>query len=100
MNSVFEIEKTLVASSAHITREDMATMVTLFPELSGNCRLIEYEYGVIVHILEGFDLSELGGLGLSDGILSLLIFTVSNGCIKLKIDCDGPKYDGFKSYEW
>ena len=53
-----------------------------------------------IKLLSDFDLTKIGGLPLSDGLMELFIFCVSLGCSSLKLDVDGPTYDGFKKYDW
>ena len=102
--SNFEIEKTLVASTFHTSYDDIAFFESIAEydqhSLSYPFWVENYEYGVSIKLLSDFELSKVGGLPLSDGLMELFIFCVSLGCSNLKLDIDGPTYDGFKKYDW
>lgn len=102
--SDFEIEKTLVASTFHVSYEDMTFLKSIVDydqySLSYPFWITEYEYGVSVKLLSDFDLAKIGDMNFSDGFLELIIFCVSLDCNCLKLDCDGPIYEGFKKYDW
>ena len=102
--SNFEIEKTLVASTFHASYTDVTFFESIanYDQYSLNYPfwVEDCEYGVSIKLLSDFDLTKIGGLPLSDGLMELFIFCVSVGCSSLKLDVDGPTYDGFKKYDW
>jgi len=102
--SEFEIQKTLVASTFHTSYDDMTLLETLAecntsPE-SVPFWVESYEFGILISLFGNFEFGKIGELPLSDGFLELLIFCVSLDCSALKLDIDGPTYDGFKKYDW
>jgi len=97
----FEIERTIVFSTAHVTEKDME-------QLEHNKTLplsvYDYEYGAIVYVPE--DKEDLDGyIAASDKCLSKAFFNLlriaQEAKVKfLKLDCDGVKYDSLEAYEW
>jgi hypothetical protein len=95
--SSFEVEKTLVSSTRHISYTDIDKIKD---DCTPGLMVSEYDYGLVIHFDSEFELSDLGGLDLSDGLLCLCVFTLSNGCANLKLDQDGPIYEEFPNYDW
>lgn len=93
--SKFEIEKTFVASSAHICLDDI--------EALSKCRdtfiVNEYDYGWTVYLHDNI-IEDLEKSGASEGMKMLVLFSMFNDCKYLKIDSDGLVYEGFEKYEW
>lgn len=102
--SNFEIEKTLVSSTFHVSYDDYLKINEMIKynqiHLDSPFWVEENEYGVIICFLNHFDLAQWPSNIFSEGLMDLIIFTYSLGCKKLRLDCDGPIYDGFKRYEW
>ena len=99
--SSFEIEKRLIASTAHVDQNDMSYLL----ERAYNGRLTELyfsesNWGWTIRLPGEFRLSDIGHLKVSDGLRDLIIFTISLDCVELVLDQDGPVYEGFKTYEW
>ena len=93
--SKFEIEKTLIASSAHILPDD----IEAFRVYNDIFIVDEYDYGWTVYLHDSI-IDDLGKVRVSEGIRMLILFSVFNGCKYLKVDSDGPTYKGFEEYEW
>ena len=93
--SKFEIEKTLVASSAHILPDD----IEAFHVYNDIFIVDEYDYGWIISIHDRI-VDDLEGVRISEGMKMLILFSVFNDCKYLKIDQDGLIYEGFEQYEW
>ena len=102
--SNFEIEKTLVSSTFHVSCDDVTKLSDIIKydqnKLSFPFWVEEYEYGVIISFSDYFSLAKWPSNIFSEGLMNLVIFTYSLGCTKLRLDCDGPIYDGFKKYDW
>ena len=102
--SNFEIEKPLVSSTFHVSYDDVIKLNEMIKcdqnKLSYPFWAEEYEYGIVVSFSNYFDLAQWPSNIFSEGLMNLVIFTYSLGCNKLRLDCDGPIYDGFKKYDW
>ena len=90
----FEIEKTFVASTAHIEEDDIGLL-----HLDDAGRLNEYEYGLLVYIGDDEAMNTFSA-NYSEGLKLLVLFAISLNCKYLKLDSDGPIYDKFPEYEW
>ncbi len=97
MDSSFEIFKTMVASTAHCEEYDFDAIRT-FPDIFSYG---EDDYGMSIYLgSEDFILGEVAQLRISEGLKMLLLFAISNDCLWLKLDSDGPVYDKFPKYDW
>ena len=97
MSDSFEIYKTMVASTAHCEPYDFDAFRS-FPDIF-SCE--DHGYGMSVYLgSEDPILSDLSQVRISEGIKMLVLFAISNGCLWLKIDADGPIYERFPTYDW
>lgn len=96
--SDFEIEKTLVASTSHILPDDF-DILSRENDIEHTFIMYEYEYGCKLYLHDSI-INNLGSLKVSEGIKELVLFAVFRDCAYLKLDSDGPIYEGFKKYEW
>ena len=98
MNNSFEIFKTMVASTAHCEQYDFDALRS-FPDIF-SCE--DHGYGMSVYL--GSDdsviLSDLAQVRISEGLKMLVLFAISNDCLWLKLDSDGPIYEEFPTYDW
>ena len=87
----------MVASTAHCEQYDFDA-IRAFPDI------FSYEkddYGMSIYLgSEDFILGEIAQLRISEGLKMLLLFAISNDCLWLKLDSDGPVYDKFPQYDW
>ena len=99
--SSFEIEKSLIASTAHVSQDDMSYLrERAYDGQLTELYFSEFDWGWKVRLPGEFQLSDIGHLKISDGLRDLIIFTISLDCVELVLDQDGPVYEGFKAYEW
>lgn len=99
--SNFEIEKSLIASTAHVSQDDMSYLrERAYDGQLTELYFSEFDWGWKVRLPGEFQLSDIGHLKISDGLRDLIIFTISLDCVELVLDQDGPVYDNFKTYEW
>ena len=96
--SDFEIEKTLVASTSHVLPDDF-DILDRANDIEHTFTVNEYEYGWRLYLHDGI-INNLGSLKISEGINELVLFAVFGDCAYLKLDSDGPIYEGFSAYEW
>ena len=98
----FEIIKTFVASSAHVSFNDLGLL-----DQSGIITEA-YEYGTRIflanqgeHTCEGDSVIDLVSKHpVSDGLRLVVLFSVASNCTRLELDQDGPIYEEFPKYEW
>ena len=87
----------MVASTAHCEEYDFAA-INSFPEIF-SCE--DHGYGMSIYLgSDDFILDEASNVRISEGLKMLILFAVSNDCLWLKLDSDGPVYDNFPCYEW
>jgi len=91
----FELYRTMVASSCHVTQEDFRAL-EYFPEIFSSH---DHYYGTRIYLGDDL-LHEVCNVNISEGLRMLILFAVSHNCRYLEIDSDGPKYDGFPEYDW
>ena len=103
----FEIYKTLVASTMHVTPEDFDLLrgwgnVSLTAFGTKDFVYHEQEYGIRVFVKFDEITDRIGKYSFSEGFKALIIFAISNDCRYLELDADGYEYDGFPLYsdEW
>jgi hypothetical protein len=95
MSDGFEIYKTMVASTCHVTQDDFKAL-EYFPEIFS---IHDHYYGTRILLSEDL-LDEISSVTISEGLRMLILFAISNGCRYLELDADGPNYDRFPHYEW
>ena len=91
----FETYKTMVASTCHVTKEDLETLEMETDIFS----TVDHYYGTRVFLGEDL-LQEMGQVSVSEGLEMLILFAMSNGCLYLELDSDGPDYEKFPRYDW
>ncbi len=98
----FEIEKYLVASTGHITQDDMEKLDEEADCDSGASLLARVsEYGVCVFVGTEEDMAKKAEKrGFGKGLQNMLTLARKNGCTFLKLDQDGPTIEGHKTYDW
>lgn len=85
------IEKTFVASTAHITREDNDILCNLS---------LNYEGGLLITIDEDFYMRDLKETELSETFKNLYFLAKSMGCDKLRLDRDQVVYKNLPTFNW
>ena len=100
----YEIHKTLVASTAHITGEDNDQLIhDTDTNLTANLIVYRYgDYGYIIFIpeIEEPDTKEAIAEVYSESFRKLMDITREQECIYLRVDYDGPIYGNLPTYEW
>tara|TARA_A200000159_G_C7326717_1_gene341302 strand:- start:1729 stop:2022 length:294 start_codon:yes stop_codon:yes gene_type:complete len=97
MSNSFEIYKTMVASTAHCEQYDFDAF-RVYPDIF-SCE--DHGYGMSIYLgAEHSILSDLSLIRISEGLKMLVLFAVSNDCLWLKLDQDGPIYKKFPVYDW
>lgn len=84
-----EIEKTLVVSTAHLTKEEADILWN-----SENYIVVSTEYYVII------DIALFTWLVVSDHLQAIQALAKENGCQYVKFDRDGNTLDGYKTFDW
>lgn len=100
-----EIQKMLIVSTAHISKDDNEILGTFGEPDGPMCLIVDpYPYGYIVWIGTYSGDEEYPGQikdeGLSDEFISLMELAEQLGCEYLKLDRDGPIYDDLPTFEW
>lgn len=100
--SDIEIEKTLVVSTGHITEEDMEKLDGEADDDSHESLLARvYEEGIIVFVGTEEDMAKRAeDRGFGEGLQKVLVLARNKGCHYLRLDCDGPILEGYKTYDW
>ena len=101
-----EIQRVFMASTSHVTAEDMAL-------LNPDCAVLvitDYKEGAWIHVPTaetfvdaGADAGLLDALeeaGYTSAVGHLLSVARSHSCDWLRLDADGPIYDFFAQYHW
>jgi len=91
----FEVYKTMVASTGHVAKEDFDILI-YFPDVFLSH---DHYYGTRIYLKEDL-LEEMSQVSISEGLKMLILFAISNDCLYLELDSDGPYYEGFPRYEW
>jgi len=95
-----EIQKVLVASTGHISREDSELLKTDSDSLSSECMLInEFEHGFTIFISDEKN-EDSPDWKYSDALKKLIKLARELDCRYLKLDCDGLLYDDLEQFEW
>ena len=89
-----EIERTLVASTAHWSHTDIDSL-----NIDDAWRVSGYSYGTIIYIGDEDSIDAFSS-NYSEGLKLLVLFAVSLNCKYLKLDSDGPIYEEFPEYDW
>tara|TARA_B100000085_G_C18392943_1_gene451240 strand:- start:436 stop:729 length:294 start_codon:yes stop_codon:yes gene_type:complete len=93
----FEIYKTMVASTVHCKPYDFDAF-RVFPDIF-SC--VDHDYGMSIYLGDEENiLPDLDSIRISDGLKMLILFAISNNCLWLKLDSDGPTYERFPIYDW
>ena len=102
----YEIYKTLVASTAHITELDNAelevdTDTNTLPDLIVY-RYGEYGYTIWIPTEGSFTAQSWHNIltRYSVQLRQLLDIAKQKGCKYLRVDCDGPIYDNLPTFQW
>jgi hypothetical protein len=96
-----EIEKSLVVSTAHITRQD-SELLDLYAKRVGSQPLIVFnkeEYGWWVAIIRNPDEAMLPA-AVSEDLRNLLNEAKRRECQWLVLDRDGPEYPELPTHDW
>lgn len=103
-----EFGKFLTCSTGNILGNDALRLDEATKQNMGSVpALIVYKYaeGYFVYVSNDpkvFETSqrEVQSEGYSSSLFGLLKLAYENKCDFLRIDCDGPEVDGFKTFEW
>ena len=114
LNNV-EIEKNLVVSTGHITKED-DKLLTKENDLLERAEKLSmktvvelvvhpqpYDYGYYICTVEKLserDVTAMKKFGYSDALINLLKISHDNNCSFLKLDRDGKVYDELPTFKW
>jgi hypothetical protein len=95
----YEIERTLVASTQHITPHDNELLT--YSAIASR----QYEYGYVLyaggdHASHVDMLSGLVGQHASAALYNLLVLAYANKCLWLRLDADGPVYSALPTFDW
>lgn len=106
MADTFEINREMVLSTAHITKEDADLLTKLLEEhlhlFPGEvpafvCHVEDSEFGY--RFLASLDLEE-AGQHLSKHLIGLIRKARELDCKWLLLDRDGPVHDAFPTFDW
>jgi hypothetical protein len=95
----YEIDRTLVLSTAHITLADSKLLD------DGTIPCTRYEHGYLIYVCDHKYLSDERvnhvQTGMSAALYQLLLLTAGTRCAWLKLDRDGPvRVDRLPKFEW
>lgn len=97
-----EIQRYLTVSTAHITEEDMKRLNLRKATSDTILILNSFDYGVSVYVGSheepAWETAKTEGF--SSGLQNMLKLALDNDCRYLKLDCDGPTVEGYKTYNW
>ena len=100
--SRYEIEKTLILSTGHVSEHEFNTMQDddEFPY-----RVIKHEYGLIVVLTDLEDIGEFVDAdsymrGHFSNVWSVVKFAENLGCKYINFDQDGEVYEELKEFDW
>ena len=93
----YEIEKTMVFSTAHIPEKDNKSLKN---ELVFRLCVYQYDYGFLIHIPDDDDLESLKDVAGLENIYRILEIAQRSGCSYIRLDCDGPVYDHLPTFDW
>lgn len=95
----YEIQRTLVVSTSHISQED-ATYLEQASTWPLSVVWLNYEYGWIIYLFKKDDYFQEVTQGAPQSIVSLMRLAIQLNCDWLRIDADGPEVPGLPTYEW
>jgi len=97
-----EIERNLVLSTAHITKEDSEFLEESARDNTGATRLIVYsaEGWFLVYCWHEADAAESVKGIVSDALVECLRIGSELGCTFVKFDRDGPEHEELQSFDW
>lgn len=97
----FEIHRTFVASTCHVTKAD-ADFLQENATSSGMVPLVVYEkgeYGWWLYLGDVLGTADTTTC-VSEPLAGLIRLARDHGCVWLMLDADGPVYDGLPVYDW
>lgn len=100
-----EIQKMLVVSTAHISKDDNFILSTFGDAGGPTCLVVDqYPYGYIVWVGsyssdEDYPV-QIVNEGMSKEFIALMELAEQLDCEYLKVDADGPIYDDLPTFEW
>jgi len=93
-----EVRKELVVSTAHITKAEAESLVAQYERDYRDGSILcapEDAPWILLHVESWRDDNSL-----SAELRSLLLWAVCLDCTWLRLDADGPKLEGHKTYDW
>jgi len=103
MEHKYEIEKSMVFSTAHITKDDNEKLEVEATTNSTPILVVyRYEYGflIFVHPDKEDGEFELIKEHYSQELFDLVKLAHDNKCTYLKLDCDGQEFKHLKTFDW
>ena len=97
-NIELQIERVLVASTAHLSGPDEITNIIYNPEFITD----DFDYGFTMYVgsVDFPDSYDLIDMGYSHGLCEIIDLATQNECYWIKFDSDGIKYPGLVTYDW
>ena len=109
----WDIEKSLVISTGHITKADMENLTVTDPH-PYPYTVKETDYGVMIYITEDMELPpreqsvefitdfeyEDWMDEYSDEFMEILRIAKEQGCSWVHFDCDGTQYESLRLFDW
>ena len=99
----YEIEKTLVSSTCHITLKDNENLEVESESNTAPILLVyKYEQGFMIYINPNEEVYNDQDVkdNYSTQLRDLLLIAKQNGCVYLKLDCDGTVYEHLETFDW
>ena len=96
----FEIYPTFVASTGHVTEEDISKLLNLFDGFGKIFYAYETETGIKLYLASEDMLDLISSNDLSDGLRLLVLFAISNNCRYLELHNGVSTYKNFPVYQW
>ncbi len=97
------IEKTLICSTKHITKEDAVSLEAMAGSDPSPLIVYDMGYGYLIYtgqLVADEDKKEMVEAGLSEACINLLFWSRDNDCVYLHLDGNGAEYDNLPTYEW
>jgi len=97
-----EIQKTLVLSTAHITKTDDTLLGDVLREQVLDIVIVDEDFGwkVHTHSLSRHNTTTLKRAGFSDDFIKCLMVGFINDCEWVCFDADGPQHNFLNIHEW
>jgi len=92
----FESHKIVVVSTAHISRKDNELLRIADYGLS----VYPLEYGYFVYLSKDETAKSIDQNGYSSGFAKVYLEAAKSGAKYMQLDCDGPTYDEFETFDW